>query len=122
MTARARRKGRSKTSSKRTNPDLLMLANPNLELARARAAFIKFHGVEPSSIRKIGRGKRALVALGDAREIVYRPTRGARRGPAFVHTFGTGLILATDADGGGLYLVPLKGNRTHVDFARGIIG
>lgn len=120
MTARARRKG--KTSSKRSNPDLLMLANPNVELARAREAFVKFHGVEPRSIKKIGRGKRALVALGDAREIVYRPTRGMRRGPAFVHTFGAGLILATDAEGRGLYLVPLEGNATRVDFAKGIIG
>lgn len=106
--------------ARRSNPDLLIL---NPEVQKAVAAYKRFHHVEPKDAIKIGKGKRALIALGDALEIVYRPTRGARKGPAFVHRFGKGaVILATDAEGRDLYLVRSKGSKMHVDFERGIVG
>lgn len=105
----------------RKNPKLLVLANPTPSAA-ALEAFRRFHDTEPKSIRKLpGKGP-DLVALGDLVEIVYKPTRGVRRGPAFVHKFGKGAVLAATVDGSQVVLVPSQRKPFRVDWERGIIG
>lgn len=96
-------------------------ANPSPSPA-AVAAYEAFHEVAPRKVRSVNvPGSGDLVALGDLVEIVYRPTRGARRGPAFVHKFGAGAVVAASPDGTELVLVP--GRRPfRVDWRRGIIG
>jgi len=109
--------------AKRRNPDLLVLTNPNT-VAEAKAAYRRFHGIDCKRTRQLQTvpGVQALVALGDLKEIVYKPTKGARRGPAFVHKFGAGAVLAATPDGKHVYLVPAAGRPFRVDFERGIIG
>ena len=96
-------------------------ANPAPSQA-AVVAYEAFHEVKPHKVRTVNvAGSGDLVALGDLVEIVYRPTRGARRGPAFVHKFGAGAVVAASPDGSELVLVP--GRRPfRVDWHRGIIG
>ena len=108
---------------RRRNPDLLTIAgNPaDASMVAARAAFRKFHGTEPTNARKIGRGKGVLVALGQLGEVVYKPRRGDRKGPAWFHQFGPGVVLAATPDGKHLFIIDTKGNRRAVDWARGII-
>lgn len=96
--------------------------NPTPSAAAVRA-FREFHECEPRGVRVVDvpgiSGE--LIALGDLVEIVYRPTRGARRGPAFVHKFARGARVAATIDGKHLVLVP--GPRAfRVDWRRGIIG
>lgn len=110
-----------KRKRSRGNPDLITLsANPSS--AAAAAAFEKFHRTKPKSIRQLGGKGPSLIALGDLLEVVYRPTRGVRRGPAFVHKFGRGAVLAATADGRELVCVPGKGKPFRVDWERGIVG
>lgn len=99
----------------------LRRANPT-PTAAAVEAFQRFHETAPRRVVQVKvPGSGDLVALGDLVEIVYRPTRGARRGPAFVHKFGVGAILAASVDGRELVLVP--GRRPfRVDWERGIVG
>lgn len=108
---------------RRRNPDLITIAgNPaDAAMVAARAAFRKFHGTEPTKVRKIGRGKGVLVALGQLGEVVYKPRRGDRKGPAWFHQFGPGVVLAATPDGKHLFIIDTKGNRRAVDWARGII-
>lgn len=96
-------------------------ANPAPSQA-AVVAYEAFHEAAPHKVRSVNvAGSGDLVALGDLVEIVYRPTRGARRGPAFVHKFGAGAVVAASPDGTELVLVP--GRRPfRVDWHRGIIG
>lgn len=108
-------------AKKRRNPDLLTLTNPKGRAAAA-AAFERFHRTAPKAIRKLAGKGESLVALGDLLEVVYRPTRGQRRGPAFVHKFGRGAVLAATADGLELVIVPGKGKPFRVDWERGIVG
>ena len=117
-----RRKGAS--SRRRRNPELLTLTNPaRLGDAAARAAFRKFHRVEPSGVRELGGPPGiTLVALGDLVELVYRPSKGARRGPAFVHRFKAGATVAATADGRHVLLVANASRPFRVDFERGIVG
>ncbi len=93
--------------------------SPTAELRQAAAAFKQFHGVNPRKVSK-GGGRGVLVSLGELREIVYQPTRGERKGPAFFHNFKAGNILAVTADGERLVIVDRK-NRTAVDFDLGIV-
>lgn len=110
------------TIKRRRNPDLLTLSNPSrADLARARAAYVRFHGVNPKEVRR-GRGRGVFIVLGELREVVYQPRRGQRRGPAFFHKFGRGAKLAASVDGKRLILVPRKGKPHRVDWERGIIG
>jgi len=76
--------------------------------------------VEPKKALRIGKRGPVLVALGELREIVYQPRRGARRGPAYFHHFKAGNILATTADGKRLVIVDRKGRKA-VDFDLGIV-
>ena len=92
------------------------------KLSAAAAAYRKFHGIEPKKLRQLGGSGGALVALGDLLEVVYRPTKGQRRGPAFVHKFGRGAVLAATPDGAQLVLVPAPGRPFRVDWERGIVG
>lgn len=112
-------------AQRRANPKLLtMVANPSKRQpsAAAIAAFREFHETDPKAIRQIpGKGP-DLIALGDLVEIVYRPTRGARRGPAFVHKFGRGAVLAATVDGQQLVLLPSPRKPFRVKWDRGIIG
>jgi len=111
----------------RRNPDLVILGNPTEEedpeeIDAAAQAFEEFHGVEPRAVRRIGRGRKALVALGDLKEIVYKPTRGERSGPAWFHEFGPGAVLAASVDGKELRIVKTGGRSMKVDWQRGIVG
>jgi hypothetical protein len=105
----------------RRNPSLLTLTNPG-DLAAARRAFRRFHHVDPKRVRKVPGSGPPLIALGMLREVVYQPTRGARKGPAFVHKFGKGATLASTADGKTLLVIPATGKPFRVDWSRGIIG
>jgi len=118
--APAASKGRKSTNKRNHNPDLLLLGNPRAQMEKAAAAYRRFHGVEPKTMRK-GTGKRILIALGQLREIVYQPRRGSRRGPAWFHKFGKGAILAATLDG-DLVIVKDKGSRLKVNWDRGIVG
>jgi hypothetical protein len=107
----------------RKNPHLMTLSNPARgDAAAAARAYERFHRTKPKSVRVLGGKGRTLVALGDLLEVIYRPTRGARRGPAFVHKFGQGAVLAATADGAELVLVPAPGRPFRVDWDRGIVG
>ncbi len=115
----ARKKAAKRKVRRRRNPELMTLGNPSKDLARAVKAFRQFHGVAPKKVTK-GRGKGVLVALGELREIVYQPTRGMRKGPAFFHKFKPGNVLAVTADGKRLVIVDRK-KRKAVDFDAGIV-
>jgi DNA-directed RNA polymerase specialized sigma24 family protein len=110
----------------RENPaPLVVLSNPAPERepsAAAVAAFKKFHGVAPRRVRRLPPGFPELVALGLLREVVYRPTIGQRKGPAFFHKFGAGGMLAATPDGTRLFLVPAPRRPFRVDWSRGIVG
>lgn len=137
--AAAMRKARSLVGpTTRRNAQLLTLYNPatraqvaqllrspawRARLAAAAKAYREFHGVDPRELRIVPGGPdRALVAMGDLREVVYRPTRGARRGPAFFHKFGKGAVLAATVDGRDLVNVPGEGRPFVVKWDRGIVG
>ena len=109
---------------RRRNPELVQLLNPHGggSLEAAKRAYLEFHGVEPKKVRKLPPGFPNLVAVGDLREITYRPTRGARRGPAFVHTFARGAVLAATPDGKQLVLLPHGKKPFRVDWDQGIVG
>lgn len=112
---------------KRRNPHLLTLTNPAPKkaaknVAAAARAYREFHGIEPKKVRKLGGEGEALVALGDLLEVVYRPTKGQRRGPAFVHKFGRGAVIAATPDGLQIVLVPAPRKPFQVDWSRGIVG
>lgn len=92
--------------------------NPT-ELQKAVSAYKQFHGVNPHKVSK-GNGRGVLISLGELREIVYQPTRGKRKGPAFFHNFAAGNVLAVTADGRRLVIVDRK-NRKAVDFDLGIV-
>lgn len=119
----AAQKARGRKGKRARNPLLVTLSNPTAASeAKALAAFRRFHRAEPSGVRDLGGKGPVLVALGDLVEVVYRPTRGARRGPAFVHRFGRGGVLAATADGRELVLIPSATRPFRVDWARGIVG
>jgi hypothetical protein len=101
------------------NPQLAILSNPR-DLDLARKAFRQFHATDPREVRRIGKGRKVLVALGDLRELVYQTRRGHRRGPAWFHKFGRGSKLAATPDGRRLFIVTPKG-KVAVDWKRGII-
>lgn len=105
---------------RRANPSLMTLTNP--VPSDALAAYRKFHRRAPTGVRKLGGKGPALVALGDLVEIVYKPTKGARRGPAFVHKFNAGAVLAATPDGRELVLLPSPRKPFRVDWERGIVG
>lgn len=106
----------------RRNPHLLTIAgNPATIDAKAVAAYRKFHGVQPKSAVRVGKGSGVLIALGSLVDIVYKPTRGDRRGPAWIHRFGRGAVLASTPDGSKLFIVDTKGKRQMVDWSRGIV-
>lgn len=112
---------------KRENGQLLtILANPALSRSsvnpKALAAFRKFHQVEPKKLIKLPKGAPDLIVMGTLREVVYQPTRGVRKGPAFFHRFGKGARLAATVDGKQVFLIPDKGKPFRVDWERGIIG
>lgn len=98
-------------------------ANPqrirSTELEKAVGAYKQFHGTNPHKVTK-GKGRGVLISLGELREIVYQPTRGKRKGPAFFHNFAAGNVLAVTADGRRLVIVDRK-NRKAVDFDLGIV-
>lgn len=112
---------RKKAPRRRKNPQLLtVLGNPvRAEMAKAVAAYRRFHGVAPKKMSR-GGGKGVLIALGELREIVYQPRRGERRGPAFAHAFKAGNVLAVTPDGKKLVIVDRK-RRKAVDFDLGIV-
>ncbi len=83
------------------------------------AAYRQFHGVNPKKAIK-GKGKGVLIALGELREVIYRPNTGKRKGPDYFHKFKRGNILAVTPDGERLVIVDPK-NRKAVDFDLGII-
>ena len=116
--ARASTGRRRGVSVKRRNPDLLTIANPTT-MRKAVDAYRQFHGVDPKKATK-GRGKGVLIALGELQEVVYRPNRGKRKGPAFFHKFKAGNVLAVTPDGKRLVIVD-RDNRKAVDFDLGII-
>lgn len=124
--ARRRRSRMHKRQAKRRcNPsELLMLTNPTPggAVAQAVAAYKRFHGVAPVKARRLAGSGPPLVALGQLREVVYQPTRGDRKGPAFFHRFGRGAVLAADPSGKHLFLVPSVGKPFRVDWERGIVG
>jgi hypothetical protein len=123
MRAAGRRPRRGRPGRRRKNPELLTISNPaRQEMVAAIAAYKKFHGVAPKVARRFGKGKGILIALGDAKELVYRPTRGQRRGPAFFHRFGKHAVVVSNADGSVLRIVPARGSRLRVDWERGIVG
>lgn len=105
---------------RRANPSLLTLTNP--VPSDALAAYRRFHRRAPTGVRQLGGRGPALVALGDLVEIVYQPKKGARRGPAFVHRFGAGAVLAATPDGAELVLLPAPRKPFRVDWERGIVG
>lgn len=109
---------------RRANPLLLTLHNPASPTTKAAAlaAFREFHRTEPREVTRLPGDGPPLVVLGDLVEIVYRPTRGARRGPAFVHKFGAGARVAATSDGRQLVLLPNARKPFRVDWKRGIIG
>lgn len=121
-----RRRRAAAPKRRRRNPELVTIGlagNPSrAPSAAAIAAFRRFHQADPSGLRELGPGMPDLIALGDLKAIVYRPTRSARSGPAFEHQFGRGAILAATVDGKRLFCLPAKGKPFHVDWNRGIIG
>jgi hypothetical protein len=90
------------------------------ELEAAVEAYREFHGVDPERILPLGEGRKVLLMLGLLREIVYKPTRGERRGPAFIHHVGPSVALAATADG-EVVLVPLPGSRFRFDPEYGLM-
>lgn len=101
----------------------LRRANPSsAAMAAALRAYREFHGVEPQKQRQVAGSAPVLVALGQLREVVYQPTRGDRKGPAFFHRFGRGAWLAATPDGKSLVLVPAAGKPFRVKWDRGIVG
>lgn len=109
---------------RRRNPLLLTLTNPSKTATRAEAlaAFRKFHETDPKDVSRLPGDGPPLICLGDLVEIVYRPTRGARRGPAFVHKFGPGARVAATVDGEHLVLLPNPRRPFRVDWSKGIVG
>lgn len=118
---RVQRRG-ARSRKRLPNPQLMTISNPAVrgDMARAVAAYTRFHGIKPVRAMRLGKGKGVLVALGELREIVYQPRRGARRGPAFFHAFKAGNVLAVTADGRKLVIVD-RARRRAVDFTRGIV-
>lgn len=116
------KKNPRKQRKAKRNPQVLTIGNPGrAELSKAVAAYKEFHGVNPASARKIGKGKGVLVALGELVEITYKPRRGERKGTAWFHRFRKGAVLAGTPDGKKLYIVDREGGRKAVDWSRGII-
>jgi hypothetical protein len=117
-------KGRKRAAARgrARNPELLTISgNPSRTgLEAARRAYRQFHGVEPDRMTKLGGKGPALVALGELREVVYQPRKGARKGPAFFHKFKAGNVLAVTADGKRLVIVDRRKRRS-VDFDLGIV-
>lgn len=113
------------TALRRVNPLLMTVTNPRKakagSLEAARKAYRTFHGVEAGKPVRFGPGNLVLLAIGDLKEIIYKPSKGDRKGPAWYHQFGKGAILATDPEGKKLYIVDRSG-KIRVDFDRGIIG
>lgn len=121
------RKAKKKTAKKtaRKNPaQLLTLGNPGVssrDLAKAKAAYKRFHGIEPpDSVIHHGAGEGILIGLGQVHRIDYGPRRGQRKGPIWFHHFGPGCVLCTSPDGKRLVVLDTKGRKL-VDFERGII-
>lgn len=109
----------------RRNPTLMTLSNPSRAgntMDAARQAYQTFHEMPAPKARNLGGDGPPLVALGELVEVVYQPTRGARRGPAFVHRFRRGAVLAATPDGQELVLLPSPKKPFQVDWKRGIIG
>lgn len=118
--ARSRGRGRGAKRSKR-NPNLVTITNPaKRDLQKAVDAYREFHGVDPESMFRLGKGNKVLVALGELKEVVYQPRRGHRKGPAFFHKFKPGNVLAVSSDGRELRIVDTKRRRA-VKFDRGIV-
>lgn len=116
---------RLKNAARRCNPTLMTLSNPyhtGNTMDAARQAYETFHEMAPQKTRDLGGDGPPLVALGELIEVVYKPTRGARRGPAFVHEFARGAVLAATPDGRELVLLPSPKKPFRVDWQRGIVG
>lgn len=108
-------------AKRRRNPDLLTVSgNPSSKLDQATRRYRQFHGVDPERVTKLSGKGEPLIALGELREIVYQPRRGARKGPAFFHQFKAGNVLATNAAGTKLVIVDRRKRRA-VDFDLGIV-
>lgn len=105
----------------RRNPQVLTI-NPSAanSLERAREAYRTFHGCDPEKVRRIGKGKGVLIALGELLRIDYKPRRGDRKGTAWFHHFRKGAVLAGTPDGKRLFIIDREGKRA-VDWARGIV-
>lgn len=112
--------GRRRKRRPRKNPQLLTINPTDRQVAAAVRAYRQFHGVDPKRAIKLGPRGGVLVALGELREIVYQPRRGARKGPAYFHHFQPGNLLAATPDGKRLVIVDRK-NRRAVDFDLGIV-
>jgi|KBSSwiStaDraftv2_1062776.scaffolds.fasta_scaffold02978_6 hypothetical protein len=127
LLAEAAARSRTKTRrGRKRNPVLVTLHNPTpkafAEGSTGRKRYETFHGVPPPRFRNLGPAFPDCIALGDLREVVYKPTIGHRKGPAFFHRFGKGAKLAASLDGTRLFIVPGKGKPFRFDPERGIVG
>lgn len=89
-------------------------------LDEALDAYREFHGCDPTEALVIGNGRRVAVMLGDAIEIVYKPNRGERRGPAFVHKI-TSRVAVAAVPGGVPRLIPFRGSTFRFDPRYGLM-
>lgn len=120
--AEAAARSRTKTRrGRKRNPTLVTLHNPSTARSKLLADYKTFHGVEPPKVRDLGPRFPDMMALGDCLEVVYRPTRGQRRGPAFFHKFKRGTQLARDV-AGTLYILRKDGKPVRFDPKLGITG
>ena len=108
----------------RKNPQLLTaFGNPvsSRSLARAMSAYEQFHGVRAKEALRVGRGRGVLIMIGMAKEIIYKPRRGIRKGPAFYHKITSPVALAATPDGKKVFFVPLGGSRFRWDPRYGLM-
>lgn len=112
-------KAKNPRRTRKKNPHVLTI-NPSNSVEAAREAYRTFHGCEPKKMRRIGKGKGVLVALGELLRLDYKPRRGERRGTAWFHHFRRGAVLAGTPDGKKLFIIDRDGERA-VDWERGIV-